>query len=102
MAEQIAQALHDGEPEAKAAASFTRGVVDLVVFLEDRLKFLFGNADPGVADLDAEHSALATATQQHLAMPGVFHGIGQQVADHLLQQARIAVDQKAARHHTQR
>ena len=45
MAQQISQALHDREAEAEAAASFARGIVELMVFLEDRLKFLVGDAD---------------------------------------------------------
>ena len=89
------------ETEAKAAASFARGIVELMVFLEDRLKFLVGNADPGVPDLDAQHSPAPAATEQHLAAPGVFQCVRKQVADHLLQQARIAVDRKAARDHAQ-
>ena len=43
----------------------------------------------------------STATEQHLAAPGVFQCVRQQVADHLLEQARIAVDRKAARDHAQ-
>ena len=38
MAQQIAQTLDDGKPEAEAAAAFARGVVELMVFLEDRLQ----------------------------------------------------------------
>ena len=89
--------LHDRETKAKATASLARGIVELMVLLEDRLKFLVGNADPGVPDLDAQHSLAPAATQQHLAALGVFQGIRQQVADHLLEQTRIAVDRKAAR-----
>ena len=39
--------------------------------------------------------------EQHLAVLGVFQGVRKQVADHLLEQARIAVDRQAARDHTQ-
>ena len=101
MAQQIAQALHDGETEAEAAAPFARGIVELMVLLEDRLKFLVGDADSGVPDLDAQHSLAPTATEQHLAAPGVFQRVRKQVADHLLEQARIAADRKAARDHAQ-
>ena len=96
VAQQAAQALDDGQPEAEAAAALARGVVELVVFLEDGLQLGFGNADPGVSDLDAQHSLAAAAAEQHLAALGVFQGVGQQVADHLLQQARIAGDRKTA------
>ena len=101
MAQQIPQALHDGETEAEAAAAFARGIVELMVLLEDRLKFLVGDADSGVPDLDAQHSLAPTATEQHLAAPGVFQGVRKQVADHLLEQTRIAVYRKAARDHAQ-
>ena len=56
MAKQIPQALHDGQAEAEATAALARGIVELMVLLEDRLKFLIGNADAGVPDLDAQHA----------------------------------------------
>ncbi len=97
----VAQALHDRQPEAEAAAAFARRIVELMVFLEDRLKFVVGDADAGVPDLDAQHVAVPAAAQQHLALLGVFQRVGQQVADHLLEQARIAADRQAAGHHAQ-
>jgi hypothetical protein len=72
MAKQIAQALHDGQTEAKATAPLTRGVVKLMVLLEDRLKFVIWDADPGVANLNAQYSPAPTTTKQHLAASGVF------------------------------
>ncbi len=61
--EQIAQALHDREPQTKAAAAFARGVVELMVFVEDRLKFFAGNTDAGIPNLDAQHVSAAEATK---------------------------------------
>src|SRR5665213_2192303 len=101
MTQQIPQALHDGETEAEPAAAFVHGIVELMVFLEDRLKFLVGDADSGVPDLDAQHSFAPTATEQHLAALGVFQRVGEQVAGHLLEQTRIAAYRKAARDHAQ-
>src|SRR5271169_3794373 len=72
-----------------------------MVLLEDRLKLLVGNANSGVPDLDAQHAFASTATKQNLAALGVFHRVGQKVADHLLEQTRIAVYREAARDHAQ-
>ena len=46
-------------------------------------------------------SLVPAATEQHLAALGVFQRVRQQVADHLLEQARIAADRQAARHDAQ-
>ena len=40
MTEQGPQALHDGQPEAETETSLTRGIVELMVFLEDCLEIL--------------------------------------------------------------
>jgi hypothetical protein len=101
MTQQNPQASNDGEPEAEAAAPFTRGVIELMVFLENRLKFRIGDAHPGVPDLDAQHSFAPTATEQHFAVLGIFQGVRKQVADHLLEQTRIAAYRKAARDYMQ-
>ena len=45
MTQQIPQALHDGETETEAAALFAHGIVELMVLLENRLKFLAGDAE---------------------------------------------------------
>ena len=77
VAQQIAQALHDRQAEAEAAAAFARGIVELMVLLEDRLKFLLGNADAGIPDLDAQHVSVPAAAEQHLAARGVFQRVRQ-------------------------
>ncbi len=90
MAEEASQALHDGKTEAKSPFAFARGIVDLMIFVEDGAKLALGNSDSGVPDLDAQHSLPPTATEQYFAISGVFQGVRQQVADHLLEQRRIA------------
>ena len=90
MAKQFAQALDDRKAQAQAVAALAGGVVELMVFLEDRLQLRRGDADSGVPDLDAQLSAAATAADQHFAALGVFQRVRKQVADHLLEQTRIA------------
>ena len=85
MAQQIRQALHDGETEAEATAALAARIVELMELRENRMKLLFGNADAGVPDLDAQLVAAPPATEQDLAALGVFHRVREQVADHLLQ-----------------
>src|SRR2546428_6929835 len=64
--------------------------------LENRLKLLFGNSDPGIPDLDAQLVATPPAAEQDFALIGVFHRVREQVADHLLEQAGIAAHTEAA------
>ena len=97
VAQQVSQALYDGETEAEALAALARRIVELMKLLEDRLKLLFGDADPGVPDLDAQHVAAPPAAEQDFALIGVFHGVREQIADHLLEQTRIAAHAEAAR-----
>ena len=40
--EQIAQALNDRKTETKTSAVLARGVVELTVFVKDRVKFFVG------------------------------------------------------------
>ena len=96
-AHQVRQALHDGEAEAETLAALARWIVELMELLENRLKLLFGNADPGIPDLDAQLVAAPPAAEQDLAFIGVFHCVREQVADHLLEQAWIAAHAEAAR-----
>ncbi len=64
---RLGQALHDGETEAEALAALARRIVELMELLENRLKLLFGDADAGVPDLDAQLVAAPPAAEQDLA-----------------------------------
>ncbi len=63
MAQQLPQALHDGEAQAQAPAPFAGGIVELMVLVEDRFELVLGDADSGVPDLDAQHSLRAAGTR---------------------------------------
>src|SRR5467141_3353977 len=68
-------------------------------FLEYRLQLSRGNAYPGVPHLDAQLVAAPAAAEQDLAPFGIFYGVRKQVAERLLEQARIAAHVQAARDH---
>ena len=72
MIQQISQAFYDGETKAETLAAFTRGVVELTILLEDRVKFFLWNARPGIADFDAQHPVAATASEQYFSALGIF------------------------------
>src|SRR5487761_1114693 len=99
MTQQIRKALHDRKTEAKAAGTLARWIVKLVKFVEDRANLPFGNADAGVPDLDMQLAAASPATEQNLALIGVFERIRYQVPDYLLEQGRIASDAALTRNH---
>jgi hypothetical protein len=75
MSEQIREALNDGQPKAEAETALAGGITDLMIFAEDCLKILFGNADSGIPNLDPEGSAVATAAKQHVAASCVFQRV---------------------------
>ena len=95
--EEFAKALDDREAEAQPLAALAGGVVQLMVFFEDRLQLGLGDADPGVPDLDAQFALAAPAAEEHPAALGVFQGVRNQVAHHLLEQAPIAANGQGAR-----
>src|SRR6266853_2907287 len=99
VAQQVSQALYNGETEAEASAALARRVVELMELLENRLKLLFRNANPGIPYLDAQLVAAPPAAEQDLALIGVFHCVREQVVDHLFEQAWIAAHAEAARDH---
>ena len=99
MAEHRSDPLHDGETQAKAEAALAGGIVDLVEFFEDRLEMLDRDAHAGVPDFEPEPVAAPAAAEKDLAARRVFHGIPQEIADHLLQQPRIAPHTEAALDH---
>src|SRR6185437_10123382 len=102
MAKQGRQTLHDGETEPEAETALPRGIAELMIFAEDCLKILFRNADAGIPNLDAQLPPLSTAAKQHLSPLCIFQRVRQEIAKHLLEKTRIAMDRKAAPDHAQK
>ena len=99
MAEECAEALDDRKPETQSEAPLTSDIVDLIIFLENRFEFRLSNAQSRVPDFNPHPSRKATAAYQNPAVMSVFQGVREEIADHLLQEARIAPNvQPAARH----
>ena len=55
VAEQARQALHNRKSEPEAETALARGVAELMVFVEDCLEILLGNADAGIPNLDPQY-----------------------------------------------
>ena len=91
--------MHDGETEAEATVVLADRIVELMEFLEYRAKLLSGDAGAGVPNLDAQLVAAPPAAEQDLAALGVFHCVREQIADHLLEQARVAPNAQPAGNH---
>ncbi len=85
MAQQVYQALHDGETEAEATVVLAGRIIELMKFLEDRVKLLRGDAGAGVPNLDAQLVTTSPAAEQDLAPLGVFHRVREQIAHNLLE-----------------
>src|SRR5438445_9052254 len=96
VAQEIANALHDGKTQAETAVALAGWVVELMEFLEDRLQLSRGNAYPGVPHLDAQLVAAPAGAAQDLASLGIFYGVRQQVSERLLEQPRIATHVQSA------
>src|ERR1700733_401470 len=88
--------MHDGQAKAEAPATLSRSVIELMILLEDNPKRLFGDANSGVPDFDAQHASVPAAAYQLLSTFGVFQRVRNQIADHLLQQPGIAANRQAA------
>ena len=100
VSEQIGKALHNGKTETEALASFPSRIVELMEFLEDRLKLQFRDAGAGIPDLDAEHVTAASAAEEEPAVGRVLDRVRQEIADDLLEKTRIAAYGEPAGHHT--
>ena len=72
---RVREALNDGQSKTEAETALAGGITELMIFAEDRLKILLGNADAGIPNLDPQRSAAATAAKQHLAAPCVFQRV---------------------------
>src|SRR6516165_5205127 len=89
--------MHNGEAKAEATlAGMTRG---LVVFLEDPENLVFGNAHSGIPYLDTQLIAVAPATEQNFPFGCIAERVRHQIAHHLLEQVRIAVNGEPARNY---
>ena len=84
MPEQHAEALNDRQAQPKAASALASGIIELMIFVENGVDLVCGNADARIPDLNVQNAFAATTPQQHPAAPRVFQRVGDQVADHLL------------------
>src|SRR5690606_19755839 len=95
---QLDQTARDGEAEAGAAVIAGRGRVDLAEQLEEPVHPVWRESDAGITNGDT-HPRLAVLSgwngihgEVHFAFAGEFHGIAEQVDQHLPQAHGISDD----------
>src|SRR5215831_4236143 len=93
MVQDFSQSPDDRKTQAEAATR--HALCPLIVLLEDVRQLIVGNADAAIPDFDANLVAGASAAQQYLAAIGVSNRIRQQISDHLLQHAPVALDHES-------
>ena len=96
VAHQQHQPLDDGQAHAEAARAVAAGVADLVELVEHLGQLLFGDADAGVPHLDADGTGPCAGHDHDAAFLRVADGVVDQVAQHALQQVRVAHHDLAA------
>src|SRR5215813_321350 len=94
MAEQIAQAIHDGETKSEAAMGTASSKP--VEFAEDVALLVLRNPRPAVPHLDIQRVAAPPAANHDGARSGVSHRIGNEIEHDPLQQDWIAARPRAA------
>ena len=96
-AHRLDQPLRDRQPEAGASEAPRRGAVSLHERLKQRRLDIFGDADAGVLDADAESRSvwpvrLGRGPHSDLAGRRELDGVVDEVTEHLAEPARIARD----------
>src|SRR5579875_3779858 len=103
-AEQPGDVPADRKAEPGAAVTPAGGPVGLLEGLEDEALLVLGDADPGVGDGERDHFALVPQragerdvlggrdAQPHASLGGELHGVGQQIAQDLLEPLLVTVE----------
>ena len=98
-AHQLHQAAADGEAEARAAVLPRRRGVGLRERIEQLVELRGGDADPGVAHLEAQHRfgvgfGDESDRDGDLTALGELEGVAEQVGEHLAQAPRVAAQRR--------
>ena len=102
VAEEIAQAPHDRQPQAQPLVPVAVRALDLVELLEDAGPMLLRDADAGVAHLEDDAARAAARADQHPARIGVADGVGHEVAQDALEEHRVGAHDGARGDEAQR
>src|SRR6185436_20537925 len=101
MAEKLREPLNDCEPEPEALCAVALWICDLEELLEN-LRELHGlDANPAVADRDADVRPRAAAAEDQTACLRVPDGVRHQVAHYALEQGCVARHNRARRNDDQ-
>src|SRR5690606_2214626 len=92
----ITQPFDDGETQPKAQAAVAGRIVELMKLLENLPGLVHGKADAGVEHLDADDSRPPPASKQQFPAARVLEGVRDQIADHLIEETRVASSEETA------
>ena len=103
MVEHPAHAFGDRQSQAETLLAFlvTLGLIETPEFLEDLGQLRLGNAGAGVPDLDANAIAQTAAAQQHMALAGIAHRVGEEVLHDASEHLAIGIHRQLRHHHFQ-
>src|SRR5215203_3509916 len=103
MTQQPTNALDDRQAETESGtAVFGLGTLAAIKLFEDAIELALFYARPGVPDFQTDQSIARTGREQHPAPLCVADRIGQQIANHSLQQQCVAINRNAAASYSQR
>ena len=95
---QLDQGAGDGEPESAALMALGELVLHLLERPPELGDVVLGDADAGI--LDGDFHVAARTRQMHVdaaAVAGEFHGVGEEIEEHLLQRAAVGLQHQMLR-----
>src|SRR5262245_55845746 len=101
MVEKAAQAVDDGKPEPEATTAVSVGTGKPIELAEDAPPLILGDAHAAVADVEAQLSSVAPATNDDAPLVCIANGVGNQVEQDALKQDDVAADPGPARNSPQ-
>ena len=99
MVQYLSQSPNDRQTQSNAAALCGPG--GLIVLIEYMRQLISCDANAAVPHFDTNLVASASATQQEFSVIGVSDRIRQQITDHLLEHALVAVNHESTPYDTQ-
>src|SRR5471030_401169 len=101
VAENLRDALDNGQPQTDAFAVGSTADVQLVELEENRVEPISRNPTPGVPDFQSQHFTPTASPEQDAALVGVTAGVAEEVAQNPRHQTQVGVDREITHVHPQ-